>query len=146
MLSFRRCKSGFRFNQIHSKRPNRWDGYAIIILADDSGEVTVVAWNEKALELEKNLRPNAIVQLGNAKVKESQNGGIEVHVDFTSFVNCQVAAKELLKIASLVENQSANVNCIVSAVFENKEVTTSKGEVIRLVVLELRDETGTIRV
>jgi len=53
---------------------------------------------------------------------------------------------ELLKIASLIENQSANVEGIVSIVLENKEVTTAKGETVKLIVFELKDETGTIRV
>jgi len=128
-------------------RSDQTDGTVVrFTLADDSGEVTVVAWNEKALELEKCLKANACLQLGNAKVKESQNGGIEIHVDFTSFVNCQAVAMELLKIASLIENQSANVEGNVSIVLENKEVTTAKGETVKLIVFELKDETGTIRV
>jgi len=115
-------------------------------LADDSGEVTIVAWNEKALELEKNLKANASLQLGNAKVKETQNGSIEVHVDFTSFVNIQAAALELTKIASLAENQSANVEGVISMLIESKEVTTAKGEAVKLMVFELKDDSGTVRV
>lgn len=61
-------------------------------LADDSGEVTVVAWNEKAQELEKTLKVNARLQLVNAKVKETQNGGLEAHVDSNTYVNVQAAA------------------------------------------------------
>jgi ssDNA-binding replication factor A large subunit len=115
-------------------------------LADDSGEVTVVAWNEKAQELEKNLKANACLQLGNAKVKETQKGGIEVHVDFTSFVNVQVASPELTKIASLTENQIVNVEGVVSTVPESKEVNTSSGETVKLTVFELKDESGAVRV
>jgi replication factor A1 len=54
-------------------------------LADDSGEVTVVAWNEKATELEKTLKANMHLQLVNAKVKENRNGNLEVHVDSGTF-------------------------------------------------------------
>lgn len=57
-----------------------------LTLADDSGQVTLVVWNEKAAELE-NLEANARLQLINAKVKEAQNGGLEVHVDSNTFVN-----------------------------------------------------------
>ena len=57
-------------------RSDQSDGTVMrFTLKDDSGEVTVVAWNEKAQELEKNLKANACLQLGNAKVKETQNGG-----------------------------------------------------------------------
>jgi replication factor A1 len=128
-------------------RSDQSDGTVMrFTLADDSGEVSVVAWNEKALELEKNLKANARLQLGNAKVKETQNGGMEIHVDFTSFVNVQAAALELMKIASLIENHSANVEGVVSAVLESKEVTTAKGEKVKLMVFELEDESGTVRV
>jgi ssDNA-binding replication factor A large subunit len=54
-------------------------------LADDTGEVAVVAWNEKAEELEKALAVDAAVQLVNARVKAAQNGGFEVHVDSSTF-------------------------------------------------------------
>ncbi len=115
-------------------------------LADDSGEVTVVAWNEKALELEKTLTANACLQLGNAKVKENKDGTIEVHIDFTSFVNVQPAELKFAKIASLTENMSANVEGVVLTVLESKEVITAKGETVKLLVFELRDESGAIKV
>jgi replication factor A1 len=128
-------------------RSDQSDGTVLrFILADDSGEVTVVAWNEKAQELEKNLKANTCLQLSNAKVKETQNGGIEVHVDFTSFVNVQAAAPQLTKIASLTENETANVEGVVSTVPESKEVNTSKGETVKLTVFELKDNSGAIRV
>jgi replication factor A1 len=128
-------------------RNNQSDGTVMrFTLADDSGEVTVVAWNEKAQELEKTLTANAYLQLGNAKVKEKQNGGIEVHVDFTSFVNIQIAEVKFVKISSIAENLSANVEGVVSAVLENKEVTTSKGETVKLLVFELKDESGSVKV
>jgi DNA polymerase III alpha subunit len=50
-------------------------------LADETGEVSVVAWNAKAEELGKTLKVNANLQLVNAKVKEGTNGRLEVHVD-----------------------------------------------------------------
>jgi DNA polymerase III alpha subunit len=50
-------------------------------LADETGEIPVVVWNEKAEELEKNLKINANLQLVNAKVKENANGKLEAHVD-----------------------------------------------------------------
>ena len=56
-------------------RNDQSDGTVLkFTLMDDSGEVLVVAWNEKAQELEKNLKANASLQLGNVKVKETQNG------------------------------------------------------------------------
>ncbi|MFA5572694.1 MAG: OB-fold nucleic acid binding domain-containing protein [Candidatus Bathyarchaeia archaeon] len=53
---------------------------------DDSGEVIVVVWNEKVEEIERLLRENPQLLLVNARVKESQKGSVEVHVDSNTFV------------------------------------------------------------
>jgi DNA polymerase III alpha subunit len=58
------------------------------VLFDDSGEVTAVAWNEKATEL-ANVKVNARLQIINAKVKEGMNGGFEVHVDSGTYIGLQ---------------------------------------------------------
>jgi ssDNA-binding replication factor A large subunit len=50
-------------------------------LADESGKINAVAWNEKAEELENILKVDVKLQLVNPKVKETQSGGLEVHVD-----------------------------------------------------------------
>ncbi|MBM4400381.1 MAG: hypothetical protein FJ045_00345 [Crenarchaeota archaeon] len=55
-------------------------------LADETGELPVVVWNEKAEELEKNLKINANLRLVNAKVKETASGKLEVHVDSYTYV------------------------------------------------------------
>jgi len=55
-------------------------------LVDETGEIPVVVWNEKAEELEKALELNANLQLVNAKVKENANGELEVHVDSYTYV------------------------------------------------------------
>jgi replication factor A1 len=56
-------------------------------LADGSGEVTVVVWNEKAEELEQSLKEGLEVKLVNARVKATSNGGVEIHVDASSYVD-----------------------------------------------------------
>ena len=117
-----------------------------LILADDSGEATVVFWNEKAAELEKTLKANVRLLLVNARVKEGQNGGVEVHVDSNTFTDIQPAALHTTKIACLAENQIVDVEGTVSAVRESKEVTTSKGETIKLSAFDLKDESGVVRV
>jgi ssDNA-binding replication factor A large subunit len=55
-------------------------------LADETGEIPVVAWNEKAEELEKTVKVNADLRLVNARVKETSNGGFEVHVNSYTYV------------------------------------------------------------
>jgi replication factor A1 len=61
-----------------------------LTFADDSGQAALVVWNEKAAELE-NLQANTRVLLVNARVKETQNGAFEVHVDSNTFVYAQAA-------------------------------------------------------
>lgn len=58
-----------------------------LIIADETGAIPVVFWNEKAEELEKMVKVNAKLQLVNAKVKENTNSGeLEVHVNsYTHF-------------------------------------------------------------
>jgi ssDNA-binding replication factor A large subunit len=52
-----------------------------LTLTDGTGEIPVVAWNEKAEELEKAVKVNAGLRLVNARVKEASNGGFEVQVN-----------------------------------------------------------------
>ena len=58
-----------------------------LALRDNSGEVTVVVWNEKVDELEKLLREKTTLLLVNAKVKEGKNSSIEVHVDSNTHIS-----------------------------------------------------------
>ncbi|MBN1357847.1 hypothetical protein JW988_03665 [Candidatus Bathyarchaeota archaeon] len=55
-------------------------------LADETGEIPVVVWNEKAEELEKTVKVNSALQLVNAKVKENGSGELEVHVNSYTYV------------------------------------------------------------
>ena len=59
-----------------------------LTLVDETGEIPVVVWNEKAEELGKKVKVNAKLQLVNAKVKENaSNGELEVHVN--SYTYCE---------------------------------------------------------
>jgi ssDNA-binding replication factor A large subunit len=73
------------------QRADSTDGVVMrLIFADDSGQVTLVVWNEKAAEIE-NLQANTRLLLVNARVKETQNGAFEVHVDSNTFIYAQTA-------------------------------------------------------
>jgi len=56
-------------------------------LADETGEIPVVVWNEKAKELE-NLKVNTNLQLVNAKVK---GNGSELEVHINSYTHVEVS-------------------------------------------------------
>jgi replication factor A1 len=115
-------------------------------LADDSGQVTAVVWNEKATELEKTVKANSRLLLVNVRVKEAQNGDVEAHVDSNTYVNVQTAELQLTKIASLSENQTVNVQGVVATVPRSREVTTGKGERVKLTVFDLKDNSGIVQV
>ncbi|UCF44912.1 MAG: hypothetical protein JSW44_03870 [Candidatus Bathyarchaeota archaeon] len=55
-------------------------------LTDETGEIPVVVWNEKAEELEKSVKINANLKLVNAKAKENASGELEVHVSSYTYV------------------------------------------------------------
>ncbi|MCW4044430.1 MAG: OB-fold nucleic acid binding domain-containing protein [Candidatus Bathyarchaeota archaeon] len=116
-------------------------------LADDSGEIMVVAWNEKAEELEAVLSRNVKVQLVNAVVKASANDGFEVHVGAATCVRVLSAAEDSRRIADLREDmKDVSVEGEVAVAPVVREVATAKGEVVKLAVFELRDESGVVRV
>jgi ssDNA-binding replication factor A large subunit len=63
-------------------------------IADRTGNVVVLAWNGKAETLEALLKAEAEIKLVNAKVKPASSGGLEVHVDDSTYVDVSDATKE----------------------------------------------------
>jgi ssDNA-binding replication factor A large subunit len=55
-------------------------------LMDETGEISIVAWNEKADELEKVVKVNSGLKLVNGKVKENGSGELEVHINAYTYV------------------------------------------------------------
>jgi replication factor A1 len=116
-------------------------------VADETGEVTIVFWNEKADEVEPKVKRNAQVEIVNAKVKPSQNGEVEVHVDLSSYVNLSTPARCLIKIANLTEDLGdVCVEGEVATLPVCREVRTSKGETVKVTVFDLKDDTAAVRV
>jgi len=116
------------------------------ILADDSAEIAVVVWNGKVDVLEKQLKPKVCLYLINGKVKEKEGGGFEVHVDSSSFVQVQSVVLQRVKLLDLCEGEVVSVEGEVVSVDSVREVTTGRGEQVKLLSFELKDETGTVRV
>ena len=56
------------------------------VLRDETGEISIVVWNEKVDELERKLAMGVVLQIVDAKVRKSMNGCFEVHVDAGTFV------------------------------------------------------------
>jgi replication factor A1 len=116
-------------------------------VADGTGEVTVVAWNEKAEETEFRIRRGAQIEIVNAKAKTSQNGETEIHVDSSTSISIKLVAQSRPKISALTEELSEiNLEAEVASLPICREVKTSKGETVKLTSFEIRDETGTIKI
>jgi len=114
-------------------------------LADKTGEIPVVVWNEKVDELEKTFKKGVRLQIVNAKVKKALSEGLEIHVNGGTYVGALASAEEFLKIAKLKEGSNrVNVEGEVVTKPVVRDVKTSKGEIVKLTVFELKDETGRI--
>jgi ssDNA-binding replication factor A large subunit len=113
--------------------------------ADKTGEIPVVVWNEKVDELEKKLKKGIRLQIVNAKVKKALGEGLELHVNGGTYVGALISAEEFLKIANLKEGLNrVDVEGEVVTKPMVRDVRTSKGEIVKLAVFELKDETGKI--
>jgi replication factor A1 len=116
-----------------------------LTLADETGEIPIVVWNEKVDEAEKLAREGVKLYIANAKVKKAFGEGLELHVDSRSYLNIFTEEPGLLKIADLKEGLKGI--CIEGEVATKpmlRDVKTSKVETVKLAVFEIRDETGKI--
>jgi ssDNA-binding replication factor A large subunit len=114
-------------------------------LADETGKISIVVWNEKVDDLEKTLRKGLKLQIVNGKVKKATGEGQEVHVDAGAYVEAIAPAEEISKIADLKDGLNrVNVEGEVLINPMLRDVKTSRGEVVKLAVFELKDETGRI--
>lgn len=114
------------------------------IIADETGEIPVVVWNKKVDELEEKLKKNVKLQLINAKVKKTISEGLEIHVNSGTYVEVK-PTEEFSKIAELREGlKHVNVKGVITTKPMLRNVKTSKGELVKLAVFELEDETGKI--
>lgn len=118
---------------------------ARIMLADETGEIATVIWNEKVDELEENLKKGARLQILDAKVKKTLNEGLEIHVDSSTYMELLTPAEEFLKIADLqLSSGMVSVEGHVVSKPTFREVKTSKEELVKLASFELMDETSRV--
>ncbi|MEM3730571.1 MAG: OB-fold nucleic acid binding domain-containing protein [Candidatus Bathyarchaeia archaeon] len=116
-----------------------------VIVADETGSIPVVIWNEKVDELEKTLKMDDKLQIINAKVKKGADEGFELHVNAETSIHVVTPSEELLKIADLKEHLN-NVSVMGEVATKPilREVKTSSGEIVKLAIFELKDETGSV--
>lgn len=121
-------------------------------IADDTGSIPLVAWNEKAEEL-KDLKQDDIVQVRNGKLRRNNFGHREIHVDgrakvtilqnppagFTPPTRQNVKISEIKSTASTV----SMIAC-VAGMMAPQEVKRKTGESVLVSKVLLGDETGMV--
>ena len=116
---------------------------ARLVLADETGELNVVLWNEKTEFIEKNiLKKGQKIRISHGYVREGFRGGLELHVGENGEI--EVLEESYLKIGQLkVGDGPINVvGRVISKKPFIRKVKTSRGEEVPLASFEIEDETG----
>jgi replication factor A1 len=120
------------------------------IIADESGTIPLVAWNERAEEL-REVKKGDIIQILNARTRLDTNARPELHVETRSQVEILSSAPEYLKMpvakAYRIADLTASVGSVdlsVSVLVKGvpQEVKRLTGEVVKVSRLIVADETG----
>jgi replication factor A1 len=121
------------------------------LVADESGSIPLVAWNERAEEL-RQLKTGEIVQVVNARVRLDRNGNPELHVEARSQVQImnspppylKIPVVKTYKIADLPPRGSVSLSVRVLAVDAPQEIKRPSGETTNVTRLLVSDETGMV--
>lgn len=112
------------------------------ILADETGETSVVAWGEKADELESMLTRDVGLQLVNASVKKSLNDELEIHVDSGTYVETFEPEENHPRMTSLEESPNADIEGTVLFEPTLREIKTFPEESVKIATFQIEDEAG----
>jgi replication factor A1 len=120
------------------------------VIADESGSLPVVAWNERAEEL-RDIKKGDILQIVNARTRLDNNARLELHVEARSQTAILTSPPEYLKmpipraykITDLTAQMgSADLSLSILAKSAPREVKRSAGEAVKFSSLLVADETG----
>jgi ssDNA-binding replication factor A large subunit len=120
------------------------------VIADESGTISLVAWNERAEEL-RDIRKGDILQVVNARPRLDTNARPELHIEARSqaavlatppkYLRMPVA--KVYKIVDLTAQiGSADLSLSVLAKSVPREIKRSTGESVKVSSLLVADETG----
>jgi len=112
------------------------------ILADETGETSVVAWNEKADELERMLAKGVGLRLVNASLKKSLNGDVEIHVDSGTYAETFEPAENHPRMAILGEPPNAIIEGTVLFEPTLREIKTLDEGSVKIATFQIEDEAG----
>jgi len=135
----------------------RQDGEGHVLrarIADRTGNIAVVIWNEKVEEI-RGLKKDDVLQVVNGKVKKDLSGFPEIHVDKRSKVEIfkesppylQAPASRLTKISALKPvMRGIDLLVRVVRVGEQRELKRATGELTHVGRLLVNDATGLTRI
>ena len=123
------------------------------IIADQSGQIPLVAWNDRAEELQ-DIKKGDILQIVNARTKLNKNSKPELHIETRCLVSVLhrppdyfklPTEGQISKVADLTVSSSL-VDLIVTVVSKSeiRELRRSTGEVLKVSLILVGDETGMI--
>ncbi len=120
------------------------------VIADESGTIPLVAWNERAEEL-RQIKKGDILQVLNARARLDTNARPELHVESRSQVEILATPPDFLKmpVAKVYKiedltGQLGSVDLSVSVLAKGapQEVKRATGETVKVSRLVVADETG----
>ena len=120
------------------------------IIADESGSIPLVAWNERAEEL-RELKKGEILQVVNARTRQDSNGRVELYAEKRTQTTVLDSSPEYLKppirrtykIATLTpEVATADLNVSILSKSPPREVKRPTGESVKVSSILIADETG----
>ncbi len=129
--------------QTFKKKFEKEGKIARLLLSDNTGEINIVLWNEKADLIEKGiLKKGQKIRVSHGYTRESFRGGIELHVGENGEI--EILEESFLKIGELkIGDGPINVKGKVASQKPLiRKVKTSKGENVLLASFEIEDETG----
>lgn len=124
------------------------------IIADKSGTIPVVAWNERADQL-SNLIKGDILQVINARSRLDSNSQPELHIETRTQAEIlkeppaylEMPIERTYKIAELTaQNPLTNLSVGIIAKGDRREIKRPTGEALKVSSLMVGDETGIITV
>jgi replication factor A1 len=124
-----------------------------IRIRDETGEATLVLWDEKTDEA-LNIKPGYLAEIVRGTVREDLYGGFEIHAKKSSQVrfipSTEPLPEEKLQATPISQVKPGERGVTIEGVIVEaptlKEVTLKDGSKVKVAELKLKDETGTIRV
>lgn len=121
------------------------------VLADESGSIPMVAWNERAEEL-RDLKKGDVLQIVNARVRLDSNARPELHVEARGQASVLPSTPDFLKIPTpktfkiaelTAQVGSADLTACVLTKSEPRELKrATPGEILKVSTIIIADETG----